>query len=144
MEPEIRRLVIDDYDSLIELWRETGLPLKVQGRDARSEMNRQFKTSNVAAFGLFDGDLLVGSVLATHDERKGWINRLAVKPARRDRGNARRLLGAAEDWLTSCGIGIFACIIEGGNDSSKKLFEAADYLLFEEASYYTKRSHPDI
>jgi len=49
----------------------------------------------LAFFGLFQGEELVGSVLASHDERKGWLNRLAVAPNHRRRGPARRLIAAA-------------------------------------------------
>jgi GNAT superfamily N-acetyltransferase len=144
VDPRLKKLDIEDYERLTDLWETCGLPYRPKGRDSLIELERQLTLSQVAVWGLFDGEKLMASVFATHDGRKGWINRLAVQADYRRRGFAERLIRVAEDWLSSQGIGIFACIIEAGNDVSKAVFESADYKLFEGASYFTKRVHPDV
>ncbi len=140
----LRRLNAGDYGALVELWTAAGLPYKPHGRDSRSAFEHQLTLPQIAFFGLFDHDRIIGTSLVTHDGRKGWINRVAVHPDYRRRGLAIRLIRESEQWLVSCGIGIFACLIEGYNDTSRATFKAAGYELFEGVTYFTRRVDPDV
>src|SRR5512133_1139802 len=113
----LRRLVADDHAALLELWGLAGLPCKPEGRDSRADFVRQLGVPQIAFLGLFEGDRMVGSALATHDGRKGWVNRVAVRPDFRRLGLGRRLIAASEQWLGAQGIEIFACLIEGWNET---------------------------
>jgi ribosomal protein S18 acetylase RimI-like enzyme len=137
---------IDDYDSVMALWAAGGLPLKPRGRDSRESLARQIGLPNVRFLVARDGEggRLVGTVLATHDGRKGWINRLAVDAALRRRGVGARLVRAAEDWLASEGMDILACLIEDGNAVSMSVFEALGYKKHPEIIYFAKRKHPGV
>jgi hypothetical protein len=77
---EIRQLTIEHYEAIIQLWRESDLPHRPNGRDSRAEMGRQMKSVPDLFLGAFDGGKLIGVVIGTEDTRKGWINRLAVHP----------------------------------------------------------------
>jgi GNAT superfamily N-acetyltransferase len=105
VDPRLKKLDIEDYERLTDLWETCGLPYRPKGRDSLIELERQLTLSQVAVWGLFDGEKLMASVFATHDGRKGWINRLAVQADYRRRGFAERLIRVAEDWLSSQGIG---------------------------------------
>jgi ribosomal protein S18 acetylase RimI-like enzyme len=86
---------------------------------------------------------LVGVVLATHDGRKGWINRLAVLPAHRRSGYAVRLVAEAESVLRAEGISVIAALIEPQNEASLELFRKLGY---EDASglhYVRKKDSPE-
>ena len=137
----VRRLEIDDYDALLDLWRRAGLhSLRPQGRDSRAALAGQLTSGTLTILGIDVDGQLVGAVVATHDSRKGWINRLAVDPHHRKRGHAARLITAAEDWLGEQGIHIVACLIEAGNDASLALFRKAGYSeLPTKLRYLTKR-----
>lgn len=137
---------IDDYHRVMDLWAAGGLPLKPQGRDSRESVARQIGLPNVRFLVARDGDSgpVVGTVLATHDGRKGWINRLAVDAALRRRGLGARLVRAAEDWLSSEGMDILACLIEDGNEVSMRVFEALGYKKHPEIIYFAKRKHPGV
>ncbi|MDD5306062.1 MAG: GNAT family N-acetyltransferase [Deltaproteobacteria bacterium] len=139
---EARRLGMENYDALVALWAEAGLPVKLRGRDAREAIERQLKLPHIAFLGLFDGDLLVGAAIATHDGRKGWVNHLAVRASHRRRGLGRTLVRACEQWLDAEGIRIFACLVEAGSDASRALFGTLGYALFEGVTYHTKRLDP--
>jgi len=121
----VRQFRIEDYDRVMELWADGGLPLKPQGRDSRESIARQIGLPNVrflvAEAGEAGGRVL-GTVLATHDGRKGWINRLAVDAALRRTGIGARLVREAEDWLGSEGMDLLACLIEDDNAISMSLF----------------------
>ncbi|HUT97844.1 MAG TPA: GNAT family N-acetyltransferase [bacterium] len=140
----LERLEAADHDRLVSLWTAAGLEHKPRGRDSRPAFERQLGLGMVAYFGLFrDGELL-GSVLASHDGRKGWINRLAVAPAHRRKGLARRLIVAAEEWLASQGLEIYACLVEGWNRGSRDAFAACGYEPYPGVVYLTKRRHPEV
>lgn len=142
----IRKCRVDDYDRVMELWSEGGLPLKPQGRDSRGNIARQIEMPNV----LFlvaeeeEGGRVVGTVLATHDGRKGWINRLAVDAALRKRGIGARLVHEAERWLEEAGMEILACLIEDDNAVSMAVFERLGYKKHAEIIYFAKRKYPGV
>jgi ribosomal protein S18 acetylase RimI-like enzyme len=142
--PVLREFRPDDYDNLIALWDESRLPYKPHGRDKRDRIEREITKPN-AIFLVAEADRkLVGSVLATHDGRKGWINRLAVTPALRQRGIARMLLAEAENRLSKQGIEIVACLVEDWNVDSARFFEKLGYNRFDGITYFTKRKHPHV
>lgn len=137
---------IGDYDRVMDLWAAGGLPLKPRGRDSRESIAKQIGLANVRFLVARDGEggPVVGTVLATHDGRKGWINRLAIDTALRRRGIGARLVRAAEDWLASEGMDILACLIEDGNAVSMSVFEALGYKKHPEIIYFAKRKHPGV
>jgi len=133
-----------DYNTLINLWEAADLPFKPLGRDSRENIDKEVQNNNCQFLFAQLGDDYIGSALITHDGRKGWINRVVVLPDHRNKGIARKLVEAGEQWLKEQGIGIFACQIEGYNDDSFEAFKKMGYVPFEGIRYLTKRIHPDI
>ena len=142
----IRPFGLGDYERVMELWTQGGLPLKPQGRDCRENIARQIGLANVRFLVAEEGEggRIVGTVFATHDGRKGWINRLAVDATFRRRGLGARLVRAAEEWLGSEGLDILACLIEEGNDVSMAVFEKLGYKKHPEIIYFAKRKYPGV
>jgi ribosomal protein S18 acetylase RimI-like enzyme len=91
-----------------------------------------------------EGSRVIGTVLATHDGRKGWINRLAVDAALRKRGIGARLVREAERRLEALGMDILACLIEDDNAVSMEVFEKLGYKKHPEIIYFAKRKYPGI
>lgn len=140
----IRELRPEDYDALVALWEAAGLPYKPKGRDSRAAITRQLeRPTAIYLVAELDG-AMVGSVLGTHDGRKGFINRLAVHPAHRGRGIARRLVAEVERRLENLGIEIVEALIENWNEVSMKVFERLGYVKHPDIFYYSKRKHPDV
>jgi ribosomal protein S18 acetylase RimI-like enzyme len=142
--PTIRPLALADYDSLMALWQASGVrSLRPAGRDSRPSVARQLESGVQTILGLEAGDTLVGAVVATHDSRKGWINRLAVLPWMRRQGFARLLIDAAEAALRAQGIQVIAALIEDDNEASLALFRSAGYTESEPPVHYlSKREDP--
>jgi N-acetylglutamate synthase len=116
------------YEEIVDLWRRAGLTVRAEGRDSAGALARQMQWGVLRALGLRDGDRLVAVALLTHDGRKGWINRLAVDPAYRRRGLARRLVAEGERWFTEeLGLEVWAALIEKYNTASQALFEGMGY-----------------
>ncbi len=139
MEFVIRNFRLDDYERVMELWRQCDLPLKPEGRDSREEIRRQLELSQVIFLVAEAEGRVVGTVLATHDGRKGWINRLAVEPAFRGQGLAQRLVRIAEQKLEAAGLQMFAALIEEDNLPSIKLFEKLGYTFHPDIKYFTRK-----
>ena len=141
---KIREFQIEDYDILVDLWQKTGLPYKAKGRDSRDKMKKEME-HGCAVFLLAEiSGKLVGSVLATHDGRKGWINRVAVLQEYRNQGIAALLVREAEKRFYNLGIEIIACLIEGWNKTSMEVFPKLGYKKFEDIHYFTKRKYPEV
>jgi ribosomal protein S18 acetylase RimI-like enzyme len=136
----------DDYDLVMELWAAGGLPLKPQGRDSRENIGRQIALPMVLFLVAEEGDggRVVGTVLATHDGRKGWINRVAVEAGSRRKGLGARLVREAERWLEDQGMDILACLIEDDNVVSMTVFEKLGYKKHPEIIYFAKRKFPGV
>jgi len=140
----IRELSIDDYDALIALWEESGLPYRPAGRDARGHIARELEgPCAIFLVAEIDGEL-VGAVLGTHDGRKGWINRLSVAPKHRRKGIGRALVQAVEKRLEEIGIEIVTCLVETWNESSMAFFKAIGYVRHDDIVYFSKRKSPDV
>lgn len=141
---EIRKFRADDYDAVMALWKASGLPYKPHGRDSREKILKEI-TQGIATFLVaVKGNTVIGTVLATHDGRKGWLNRLALKAELRGQGIAQRLLEEAEKALYDRGIEIFTCLIEDYNQASMKFFQKAGYIKHTDIIYFSKRRHPNV
>jgi len=140
----IREFAPADYDRVMEIWTAGRLPVKPQGRDSRALMEKQVRQRNVMFLVAEADGRVIGTVLATHDGRKGWINRLAVDASRRRRGLGRRLVLEAERRLAEAGMEIFACLIEEENTVSMAVFESLGYKKHPEIIYFAKRKHPEV
>lgn len=139
----IRYYKASDYKQLIRLWEQCKLPLKPKGRDGQEELTRQSKLSTSIFLVAYAGEELVGSVFATDDGRKGWINRLAVGEKYRKKGIASKLLETAEKKLAEKNIKMNACLIETDNLNSKLFFKARGYREVKGISYFTKKKNMD-
>jgi ribosomal protein S18 acetylase RimI-like enzyme len=141
---QVVTLAAGDYDAVRALWEAAGLPIRPTGRDSREAFAEQIEGGTQSVIGLEQGGRLIGVVLATHDGRKGWINRLAVDPAVRRKGAGRRLIEEAERLLKAQGMSVIAALIEGSNRASLALFEQAGYETHPDLHYVSKRDRGDV
>ena len=139
-----RRLNPNEYEDLIELWSIANLPFKPNGRDTEENIIKQLKVANNAFIVAECSDNIIGVVIASHNGRKGWINRLAVHPGYRKKGVASNLIKKAEEFLQEQGIKIFAALVEDWNFQSQNLFEKNNYDEFKGIHYFTKRLDKEI
>ena len=138
----IRKFRLSDYDAVLKLWDETGLHYRPKGRDSRERIEKEIKKKN-AIFLIAEVDSkIVGTVLGTHDGRKGWLNRVAVVKKFRRQGIARKLVTEAERRLDKLGFEVIACLIEGDNTTSMKFFKQLGYEK-SDVLYFSKRKTPE-
>lgn len=141
---EMRKLTIDNYGELVDLWSKAGLPFKPKGRDSKKAIKAQMKANPEFFLGAFANNHLVGAVILSCDMRKGWINRLAVDPAYRRHGIAKALIAESEKILRIHGVKIFCSLIEDHNVASKNLFKKCGYVEHRDIIYFSKRDSDKI
>ena len=142
---KIRKLTVEDYDAMTQVWKRAGLPYKPKGRDSRENTAKQMEQFPEFYLGAFHENKLVGVVIASYESRmKGWINRLAVDPECQRQGVAEQLVRKAEEALRKHGAKIFCALIELPNDKSVGLFQKMGYALYRDILYVTKRESKDV
>jgi ribosomal protein S18 acetylase RimI-like enzyme len=142
----IREMTLDDYDAVTRLWAAAGLTFRPLGRDRRERMRVEMGRGTavfLVAQAADDVEEIVGVVLGTHDGRRAWINRLAVAPAFRGRGIARRLVRGVEERTEALGIEIVAALVESHNAASLGFFRSIDYVRDPDIEYVSKRRSAD-
>jgi ribosomal protein S18 acetylase RimI-like enzyme len=141
---KIRKLTIADYPELIRLWERAKLPSKPKGRDSKAHIAKEMACNPGFFIGAFEKDMLIGAVIASHDGRKGWLNRIAVDPDYRRHGLAKILTSAGEKALRKHGIKIFGLLIHEYNTASLKLAKKMGYKIHNDILYLTKRNGEHI
>lgn len=139
----IRDMTIADHEAVISVWRDAGLPYRPRGRDRLEKMRVEMKGSGALFLVAEAGGEVVGVVLGTHDGRRAWINRLAVKPRFQRQGIALGLVRAVEERADMLGIDIVAALVESDNEASHAFFATIDYLHSPDVEYFSKRRSAD-
>lgn len=135
---EIRRLDSEDVPEIHRVWSEAGLHVYPEGRDAFEHLAAEISAGTALFFGGFLDGAMAAVVLATHDGRKGWINRLAVLPEHRKKGHGQVLIHACEEAFRELGIGMSCALIEDWNDPSMALFQKEGYVFRKDIFYFRK------
>ncbi|MBU1157759.1 MAG: GNAT family N-acetyltransferase [Candidatus Thermoplasmatota archaeon] len=135
----IRPIREEELGTLVNLWKDSGLPFRPEGRDRMDRLSQQRKDDPDLFIGAFEKGTMIGAVIASDDGRKGWINRLAVLPAFRRKGVGIDLVEESEKVLRKRERKVFAILIEGDNRASEDLFVGAGYKREDDIIYYVKR-----
>ncbi len=141
---EIRRLNIDHYEEMVELWSRADLSFRPKVRDSKNSIRTLMKANPDYFLGAFEDNHIVGTVVVSSDLRRGWINRLAVDPEHRRRGVAAALIAEAEKTLHKRGIKIFAALVDDDNLASRRLFKKCGYVEHNGIIYFSKRDSEDV
>ena len=98
-----RKLLISDHAALLRLWRECeGISLR--DADSPRGMEKYLQRNPGLSFVAEESGSIVGSLMAGHDGRRGYIQHLAVADRYRRRGIAGRLLELCLEALRQEGI----------------------------------------
>ena len=133
-----------DFDTILRIWKDAELTHKPKGRDTKENLISQLALPQICVFIASIQSKDVGTIMVTHDGRKGWLNRLAVMKEFRNKGIAQQLIAHSENWLSSQGLEIYATLIDDPNDPSMNLFEKAGYTKHNDIVYFTKKLHPKV
>ena len=85
---QIRNMVIEDYDEIFAMWQITS-KRALSGADSYEAIERYLnRNRGLSQVAVTDGKI-VGTVLAGHDGRRGFIHHMAVLPEYRRKGIAK-------------------------------------------------------
>ncbi len=99
----IRPMTKDDYDEVYEMWQTTS-KRALSNADNREQIERYLdRNKGMSQVAVIDGKI-VGTVLAGHDGRRGFIHHMAVMPQYRRKHIGHSLANKAIEKITAEGI----------------------------------------
>ncbi len=103
MEFAIQKIKITDYDEIYSLWSNCeGIGLS--DADSRENIERYLKRNRAMSFVAKIKGRIVGTILAGHDGRRGYIHHLAVDKKVRQQGIGKQLVQTSLDAIAHVGI----------------------------------------
>ena len=121
-ETRIRPMTMDDYPSAMALWKTTpgiGLSAADEAETMRAYLLRNPGMSQCA----LAGASLIGTVLAGHDGRRGYLHHLCVDENFRGQGLGRRLVIRALEALRAQGLEKAHAFLFSDNETGRKFWE---------------------
>jgi ribosomal protein S18 acetylase RimI-like enzyme len=119
----IRQFQWDDYDAVVAVWAAAGRDV-VPRAELEAKLTRDPELFLVAE----TGEGIAAVVMGTFDGRRGWILRLAVHPAHRRLGIARRLVAELEDRFRLLACPRVNLLVMPDNAAGLRFWEALGYL----------------
>lgn len=125
--PVVRTGQLDDAPAVLELWS-LARSEHAATQDRADEIERLISDTPSALFvAVADGGEIVGALVAGWDGWRGNMYRLAVHPAHRREGIARRLLDAGEGHLRRLGARRVTALVAHDDDVASAFWDAAGY-----------------
>lgn len=118
-----RLMTMDDYDNVIGLWRETE-GVKLRDADSREGIAKYLHRNPDLSFVASISGRVVGTIMAGHDGKRGYIQHLAVADQFRRDGVASRLVSKCLNALASEGILKSHVMILSSNDVAKNFWRS--------------------
>jgi len=101
---KIKAMAIEDYDEIINLWKNTD-GVGLSGNDDSKKSIKIFLEKNPnTCFVVEYKKEVIGTIMAGNDGRRGHIYHLMVKPEHRKKGLGRKLLEKTEKALKKEGV----------------------------------------
>ena len=134
----IRKMVIEDYDKVNDLWMSCagmGLNNLDDSKDGFARfLNRNPETCFVAQ----NGQKIVGVILAGNDGRRGYIYHTAVCPDCRNQGIGAALVETALGALKALGIHKVTLVVFAKNKDGNSFWEKLGFTTREDLVYRNK------
>ena len=143
----IRKMTIEDYESVFELWKNTPNMGLRSLDDSRDGIGAFLKRNPGTCFVSFDGGIVTGAILCGHDGRRGYIYHTVVRPEYRKQGIGTALINAAVSALNDEGITRVCLNVMESNEAGKAFWEKMgwekkDFLGFYSKSVTDKENKP--
>ncbi len=122
------------------MWEESDLSHRPKGRDEEKAMKKRIRRGLDMIFLARKDGRLIGSLVATSDGRKGWVNRLAIHPDWRNKGIGTKLVSMFEERMDQMDLKVLCALVEDWNETSIEFFEKIGYVRDDSVVYFSKRS----
>jgi ribosomal protein S18 acetylase RimI-like enzyme len=141
-EPHLEKVSIrvggnEDVSRALDVWERARSPAATTPDDAESVTRLIEHTPDALLVADCEGEL-VGTLIASWDGWRGNMYRLAVLPAFRRRGIARRLVDAGHERLRAKGARRVTALVAHAEDEATGLWREAGYQLDEQLSRFVR------
>ena len=128
----IRAYLPEDEEAVIALWQRCDLTKP--WNNPHLDIERKLKVNpELFLVGLTEGKV-VATVMGGYEGHRGWINYLAVDPARQKTGLGRQMMVAIEKKLLSLGCPKINLQVRAGNETAVEFYRKIGYKTEERTS----------
>jgi len=127
MNVELREMEPADYDAVVALWSQTPGVILQPLTDSREGIARLLERNpGLSVVALLERGI-AGSLLASHDGRRGFLQHLAVAPPLRGHGVAKAMIGRCLDGLSRHQLGWVHLDVAVTNEAAGAFWEKAGW-----------------
>jgi N-acetylglutamate synthase len=119
-------MTVGEHAAMLALWHSTP-GVGVNERDEVVPLGEYLRRNPGMSQVAFVGSTLIGTLLAGHDGRRGYLHHLAVAASHRRLGVAKALLAAARSALAAAGIDICHCFVYPDNHDGQAFWIASGW-----------------
>lgn len=131
-----RKIVIEDYDALFNLWKSiAGMGLRSLD-DSRDGIAKFIRRNPDTSFCAVDGERLVGCILCGNDGRRGFIYHACVLPDYRKNGVGKQLVELALAALKNEGINKCALVCFSSNELGNSFWRSLGWEQRTDLNYF--------
>lgn len=135
---EIRRMTLEDYDRVYQLWTRTpGMGLN-DVDDSREGIAKYLLRNPTTCFVAEKAGQIVGVILCGHDGRRGFIHHTAVLASEQRQGIGAALVDHALEALKGEGIHKVALVVFAKNELGNRFWEGQGFSVREDLRYRNK------
>jgi len=116
-----RPMTIDDYDATIALWSESE-GVRLRDADSRAGIEKYLRRNPGLSFVAEEEGQLVGTIMAGHDGKRGYVQHLSVADSHRRKGIATKLVSLCLEALKHEGILKLHLMILPENEAAKQFW----------------------
>lgn len=132
----IRLLTEYDYDEVYQLWKRTpGLGI-YNVDDSKESIKRFIKRNPTTNFVAVENGQIVGTVLAGHDGRRGYLYHACVEEGHRQKSIGRMLIEQVIKAMKAENITKIALVCFLTNDLGNKFWSSLGWTKREDLNYY--------
>jgi len=141
-----RKVTIDDYDAIYELWNSTEQSRRALNPvdDSREGIARYLRRNPDTCFAAVKDGRIIGVILTGHDGRRAIIHHLCVNPAYRRMGIAGHLVSLAEEALLKEGIQKIFGLVFKDNEAGNAFWEQQGYSVRKNLNFRNKSLNDQI
>lgn len=127
---------ISDYDSVINLWRQTE-NLSLRDADSKQSIESYLNRNSGLSFVALSGDKIIGAVLVGTDGRRGYLQHLAVSSEFRGQKIGKVLVEKSVDSLAAISVSKMHFFVHSNNVNAQGFYEKLGWFPRDEIRMYS-------